>query len=89
MAEDKIAKLLKVCGEDVVTELAAKDEKDLKEIIVNAERSVAEAKAELEANPEYQRLVSELKDVKASFNELKKYQTAKKEAALEFLDRRN
>lgn len=78
-AEEKATKKL---GKDTVTEMNAMSEEDLRQVIVQANSSMKEAKDKLDANPEYQQAKADLSLLQSSKKEVDARQKAKIEYAL-------
>lgn len=79
-------KLIRLLGADTVIEMESLSTDGLKSLIVQANQSMAQVKAELEANPAYQDLKLRLKDVTQSKREVDKRQRAKISLALTLLE---
>lgn len=78
----KLNKIEKILGEEIMEEIRAMGEEELKKVIIQAEQSMKEAKDELEANPKFQQLKEDLKALRCGFLDVKKFQTAKLNLAL-------
>jgi len=82
----KLEKIEKVLGKEVASELEAQDLEALKHTIVAAESAMKTAFEELEANPLYQSIKENLKDITAGMKDVRKFQNAKIQLALHLLE---
>lgn len=78
----KLETIIKNLDPDTLAALDSADADSLKATIITAESSLADAKEELENNPEYQNLKESLKALSGGYRDLKKRQTGKIQYAL-------
>jgi len=86
--DKKLDKITKLLGSDLMQELNSLSSSDLKEKIIVAESMLKVAREELEANPNFQRLKDDLKDLSAGLREVNKRQKAIIDYALSVLEGR-
>lgn len=72
----KLAKSIGSDGEDVLRELEAADTEELNKRVAQASQAIHDTKAELKANVDYEKVVSDKKLLESGFREVKKRQNA-------------
>ena len=81
MELEKVDKLMKKIkkqlNEDMLQELDALSPEEIKNQVVQSQQAIKLAKDELDENPEFKKLKSDLKDLRSGFTDLKKFQQAK------------
>lgn len=88
MSDKLFKKLVKVLGEQVVNETRTLSAQELESLIVTATQEVEEAKAELDANPNYQRVKEDLAALRSGLTEVKKINNARIQLAVLLLNER-
>lgn len=73
---EKLAKKIGTDGEDIIKELEAADLEELNKRIAQANQSIVETKAELDANENYVKVCEDKKLLSSGFSEVKKRQNA-------------
>jgi hypothetical protein len=76
LSEKKLEKIEKNIGKETMAGIEAMPVDILKDTLVSAEHSIAEAQRELEANPQYQAAKELLKDITGSLRDVKKRQNS-------------
>lgn len=84
--EKLIEKAIKLLGVEQANEIRSFSEDQLRNLIVNASREIADAKAELEANSKYQEILEQKKAMSAGFGDLKKLLNVKIQLAINSLN---
>lgn len=86
-SEQKLEKLMKKLPVGWAEEAEGMSEKQLRDVIVDSENNLRNAKAELEANEKYQELKNALAEVRGPASDAVKAQKAKIEYALHLLEK--
>jgi len=89
MNNDKLMnKIYKVLGEQVVNETRVLSKEQLESVIVVATQNIEEARSDLESNPKYQQLKSDLADLTAGLKDIKKANNARIQLAVILINER-
>jgi len=86
LSDKKLSKITKLLGKTCIVDMDVMSDQDLKNLIAQAEGSIKSAGDELEANERYREMKECLKDLTASYGEVKKRQKAKIEYCLHMLE---
>jgi hypothetical protein len=86
LSDNKIAKLQGSLGKDTVEELDKMSTDQLKSRLVQAQKSIKQAKEELEANQEYQQIKADKTHLEQGLKEVKKRQNAISDYALHLME---
>lgn len=86
LSDKKLVKIQEILGQDILQEMDSLSDELLKEGLVKATSSIAQATAELENNPTYQSLKESIKALSQGLRDVKRYQGAIIQYALHRLE---
>jgi len=83
---DKISKIVTQLGQEIISELDAMDELNIKTRITQAHQAIRDTKVELEKNTHYRHAKQVISDLSRGYRDVKKRQDAISEYCLFLLD---